>query len=181
MLLLLPLFYFFGPAFSREVFRSGTSSFISGSSSSSSSSSSFYFFYGTRVFKTQVPCDKNISMSAIKTWVFVAQFLCWTRASKARDVILLNSFQFLLTNNIVWQTHAILQITPPPPLSLSLMLEIMNWRKSSNFYIFSAFSLTSFFNFFTIQPRYRWIWESLIHACLLAMALRETLCDASAN
>ena len=32
--------------------------------------------YGTRVFKTQVPCDKNISMSAIKTRVFGAPFLC---------------------------------------------------------------------------------------------------------
>ena len=88
LLLLLPLFWFFGSAFSREVFKSGASSFISGSSSSSSS---FFFFYGTRVFKTQVPYGKNISMLAIKTRVFEAQFLRRTRALKAWDVILLNS------------------------------------------------------------------------------------------
>ena len=119
LLLLLPLFCFFGSAFSREVFRSGTSSFISSSSSSfisgsssSSSSSFFFFFYWTWVLNTRVSCGKNISMSAIKTRVFEAWFLHWTRASKAWDVILLNSFQFLLTNNIVWQTHATMQITP---------------------------------------------------------------------
>ena len=69
------------------------------------------FFYGTRIFKTWVPCGKNISMFAIRTRGFEARFLHWTWASKARDVILENSFQFLLTNDIVWQTHATLQIT----------------------------------------------------------------------
>ena len=62
-------------------------------------------------FKTQVPCGKNISMSAIRTQVFKAQFFRRTWASQAQDVILLISFQFLLTNYIVWQTNAILQIT----------------------------------------------------------------------
>ena len=98
LLLLLPLFYF--------IFRC-----ISGSSSSSSSSSSLLCFSRTRVFKTRVPCGKNISMSAIKTRVFKAQFFRRTWASQAWDVILLISFQFLLTNYIVWQTNAILQIT----------------------------------------------------------------------
>ena len=69
------------------------------------------FFYGTRIFKTWVPCGKNISMFAIRTRGFEARFLHWTWASKAWDVILENSFQFLLTNGIVWQTHATLQIT----------------------------------------------------------------------
>ena len=58
-------------------------------------------------------------MSTIRTRVFEAQFLHRSRASKARDVILLNSFQFLLTNYKVWQTHATLQITydeKPPAL-----------------------------------------------------------------
>ena len=94
---------------SREVFGFGTSSFISGSSSSWSSS--FFVFSRTQVLKTRVPCGKYIFMSTIKTRVFEARFLCQTRASKAQDVILLNSFQFLLTNYIVWQTHTTLQIT----------------------------------------------------------------------
>ena len=106
VLLLLPLFYFFESVFSKKAFRSSTSSLISGSSSSS-----FFFFYGTRVLKTWIPCGKNITMSAIRTWVFKAQFLPRTRASKAWDVIFLNSFQFVLTNYVVWQTYATLQIT----------------------------------------------------------------------
>ena len=158
LLFLLPQFYFFGSAFSKEVFRSYTSSFISGSSSSSSPS--LFFFYGTRVFKTQVPFDKNISMSAIKTWVFVAQFLFWTQASKARDVILFNSrdvilfnsFQFLLTNSIVWQTHATSQITPPhtPPPLLPKHNVRNNERKKKIIkflYLFSVF-IDFIFQFF---------------------------------
>ena len=109
LLLLLHLFCFFRSAFSKKVFGFGTSSFIFGSSFSSSSS--FFFFYKTWFLKTWIPCGKNITMSAIRTWVFKAQFLPRTRASKAWDVIFLNSFQFVLTNYVVWQTYATLQIT----------------------------------------------------------------------
>ena len=100
LLLLLHLFCFFRFAFSKEVFGFGTSSFIFGSSFSSSSS--FFFFYKTWFLKTWIPCGKKIFMSAIRARVFEARFLCWTWTSKAQDVVLLNSFQFLLTNDIVW-------------------------------------------------------------------------------
>ena len=113
-----PWFFFVRSAFSREVFGSGTSAssshfgspillFLPISGSSSLSSSSFVFFFGTRV-----PCGKNLSISVIRTQVFEAQFFHQTRASQAWDVIFLISFQFLLTNYIVWQTPTILQITP---------------------------------------------------------------------
>ena len=59
---------------------------------SSSISSNLHYVLQILLFKTRVPCGKKISMSAIKTWGFKARFLHWTRASKARDVTLLNSF-----------------------------------------------------------------------------------------
>ena len=68
------------------------------------------FFYGTRIFKTRVPCGKNISMFAIRTRGFEARFLHWTRASKTQEAILQTSSWFLLTNDILWQSHATLQI-----------------------------------------------------------------------
>ena len=59
---------------------------------SSSISSNLHYVLQILLFKTRVPFGKKISMSAIKTWGFKARFLHWTRASKARDVTLLNSF-----------------------------------------------------------------------------------------
>ena len=57
--------------------------------SSSSSPSSFIYFSRTWVFKTRIPCDENLSMSAIRTQVFETRFFHRTRASDARDVMFL--------------------------------------------------------------------------------------------
>ena len=65
-------------------------------SGSSSSLPSLFVFFGT-----QVPCGKNLSISAIRTRVFEARFFHWTWACKAQDVIFLISFRFLLTNYIL--------------------------------------------------------------------------------
>ena len=52
-----------------------------------------------------------LSISATRTRVLEAWFFHRTRATQAQDVIFLISFKFLLTNYILWQTAAILQIT----------------------------------------------------------------------
>ena len=95
-----------------------------------------FFFYGTRV-----PCGKNISMFAIRTRGFEARFLHWTRASKAWDVILENSFQFLLTNDIVWQTHSTLQITSL--LRVHHIASLWSWKLPSSLScVFCCFKLS---------------------------------------
>ena len=57
-----------------------------------SSSSSFFFKFFFFFYRTWVPRGKKIFMSVIKTRGFEAWFLHLTRALKAWDVTLLNSF-----------------------------------------------------------------------------------------
>ena len=57
-----------------------------------SSSSSFFFKFFFFFYRTRVPRGKKIFMSVIKTRGFEAWFLHLTRALKAWDVTLLNSF-----------------------------------------------------------------------------------------
>ena len=64
-----------------------------------------------RVFKTQNPCGRRVSNSAIWKRVLKARVLYGTRVYKTRDAILKNPFKHLSTNYIVSPHYARLQIS----------------------------------------------------------------------
>ena len=69
--------------------------------------------------KLEIHVDKLLHLST-RTRVFEAQFCHRTRASKTRDASFLHGFKTLLTNNILSQTYASLQITSSNQYGLKL-------------------------------------------------------------
>ena len=110
------LFFFFGSVFSRSFFFFLQNWFFG-------SSNCLHLHLILQILlefeKLEIHVDKLLHLST-RTWVFEARFCHQTRASKTRDASFLHGFKTLLTNNILSQTYASLQITSSNQYGLKL-------------------------------------------------------------